>query len=62
MFTGLESPTHLLVILVIILLFFGGNRIPELAKGLGAGMRDFRKGVEGGDEAREKQKDEEPES
>ncbi len=62
MFTGLESPSHLLVILVVVLLFFGGKRIPELAKGLGVGMREFRKGVEGGDEAQENQKDEEPKS
>ncbi len=49
MFTGLESPTHLLIIFVVILLFFGGKRIPELAKGLGTGMREFRKGLQQGD-------------
>ena len=37
MFTGLESPTHLLIILMVILLFFGGKRILELAKGLEEG-------------------------
>jgi sec-independent protein translocase protein TatA len=59
MFTGLESPTHLLIILLVILLFFGGKRIPELAKGLGKGMREFRKGIEeGNDEEREKGKGE----
>ena len=50
MFTGLESPTHLLIVLVIILLLFGGKRIPELAKGLGTGIREFRKGVSGSHE------------
>jgi sec-independent protein translocase protein TatA len=45
MFSGLESPTHLLIVLVIILLLFGAKRIPELAKGLGMGLREFRKGV-----------------
>jgi sec-independent protein translocase protein TatA len=55
MFTGLESPTHLLIILVVILLFFGGKRIPELAKGLGKGMRDFRKGLEEGNESRDEE-------
>jgi TatA/E family protein of Tat protein translocase len=34
-FTGLESPTRLLIILVVILLFFGGKRIPAFARGLG---------------------------
>ena len=55
MFTGLESPTHLLIIFVVILLFFGGKRIPELAKGLGKGMRDFRKGLEEGNETHDEE-------
>ena len=51
MFTGLESPTHLIIALVVVLLLFGSKRIPELAKGLGAGVREFKKGAEGkGDE------------
>ena len=33
MVTGLESPTHLLIILIVVLLFVGGKRILELAKG-----------------------------
>ncbi len=48
MFTGLESPTHLLIIFAVILLFFGGKRIPELARGLGTGMREFRKALQQG--------------
>ena len=47
MFTGLESPTHLIIVLVIVLLLFGSKRIPELAKGLGAGLHEFRKGAQG---------------
>jgi sec-independent protein translocase protein TatA len=58
MFTGLESPTHLLIILVVILLFFGGKRIPELAKGLGKGMREFRQGLEKGAESHDDEKPE----
>jgi sec-independent protein translocase protein TatA len=46
-FTGLESPTHLIIVLAIVLLLFGAKRIPELAKGLGAGIREFKKGAEG---------------
>jgi len=53
MFTGLASPSHLIIVLVIILLLFGAKRIPELAKGLGTGLREFRKGVEGGYEENE---------
>lgn len=50
MFTGLESPTHLIIVLVIVLLLFGSKRIPELARGLGSGVREFKKGAEGADE------------
>ncbi len=46
-FTGLESPIHLIIVLVVVLLFFGAKRVPELAKGLGAGVREFRKGAQG---------------
>jgi len=34
---------ELLIILLIILLFFGAKRIPEIAKGIGKGMREFKK-------------------
>jgi sec-independent protein translocase protein TatA len=37
--------TELLILLVIILLLFGAKRIPELARSLGRGTREFRKGV-----------------
>ncbi len=37
--------TELIVVLVIILLLFGAKRIPELAKGLGSGVREFKKGT-----------------
>ncbi len=37
--------TELLIILTIILLFFGAKRIPELARSLGKGTSEFRKGV-----------------
>ena len=39
MFTGLESPFHLILVLAIVLLLFGAKRIPELAKGLGTGIK-----------------------
>ena len=44
MFTGLESPTHLIIVMLVVLLLFGAKRIPELARGLGAGVREFTKG------------------
>jgi sec-independent protein translocase protein TatA len=49
MFTGLASPSHLIIVLAIILLLFGAKRIPELAKGLGSGIKEFREGVSASD-------------
>jgi sec-independent protein translocase protein TatA len=46
-FTGLESPTHLIIVLLVVLLLFGAKRIPELARSLGAGVRELKKGAEG---------------
>ena len=37
---------ELFILLVIILLFFGASRVPELARSLGKGKREFQKGVE----------------
>jgi sec-independent protein translocase protein TatA len=47
---GSVGPMELLILLTIILLLFGAKRIPELAKGLGTGIRGFRKGTSGQDE------------
>jgi sec-independent protein translocase protein TatA len=40
---------ELLIILFIIFLLFGGKKIPELAKGLGQGIRSFKKALSGDD-------------
>ena len=38
---------ELLIILFVIVLLFGAKRIPELARGLGAGVNEFKKGLQG---------------
>lgn len=38
---------EILVILVVVLLLFGGKKIPELMKGLGQGVREFKDGQKG---------------
>ena len=43
-FMGLGG-TELIVILLVFLLLFGATKIPELAKGLGSGVREFKKAV-----------------
>jgi sec-independent protein translocase protein TatA len=39
---GLLSPTHLVIILVIVLILFGPGKLPELGKGLGKGIKEFK--------------------
>ena len=39
----LFAPNHIVLILLVVLLLFGGKKIPELMKGLGKGMRELKK-------------------
>jgi sec-independent protein translocase protein TatA len=41
---------ELLIIALIIIILFGARRIPEVAKGLGEGIRHFKTGMRGGDD------------
>ena len=41
------GPAELIIVLVIVLLLFGANRLPGLARGLGSAVHEFRKGVSG---------------
>jgi sec-independent protein translocase protein TatA len=52
-FLDLGAP-ELIIILAIVLLLFGGRKLPELSRSLGSSMREIRKGL-GGDEKNEKQ-------
>ncbi len=42
-----DSPMHLLIIAIVILVLFGGRKIPEVMKGLGQGVREFKEGMRG---------------
>ena len=56
------GPMELIIALVVILLLFGAKRIPELARGLGSGVREFKAGTKEGqlEDKKDKQnKDEE---
>jgi sec-independent protein translocase protein TatA len=51
---------ELIIGLVVILLLFGAKRVPELARGLGSGVREFRKGQQEGQvEKKEEEKEDE---
>ena len=45
MFEGLFQPTHLLVILAAAVFLFGPKKLPELGKGIGDGIRNFKESM-----------------
>ncbi|EAH8790764.1 Sec-independent protein translocase subunit TatA/TatB [Campylobacter jejuni] len=47
---GWSSPSHWLIILLIVVLLFGAKKIPELAKGLGKGIKTFKDEMNNADE------------
>ncbi len=44
---GLENPLHIVILLVVVLLVFGAKRLPEMGRGLGQGLREFKASVTG---------------
>ncbi|MDD6054946.1 MAG: twin-arginine translocase TatA/TatE family subunit [Helicobacter sp.] len=59
----MPSVQQLLIVLLIVVLLFGAKKIPELAKGLGSGIKNFKKAVkEEGDEIAENTKIEQDKS
>ena len=49
------SPMHLVLILLVVVLLFGGRKIPELMKGIGQGMKEFKKASRLDDEPEKKE-------
>jgi sec-independent protein translocase protein TatA len=45
---------HWILVLAVVLLLFGGRKLPELMGGVGRGIRSFREGMNGNPEGREK--------
>jgi sec-independent protein translocase protein TatA len=44
---GMDFPIHWLIILLVVVLLFGGKKIPEVMRGLGEGIRSFKSGMHG---------------
>ena len=51
MFSGLESPMHLLVVLIVAVLVLGPKKLPEVGRSLGSGIRQFKDSIEGNEKA-----------
>ena len=49
---------EILIVLVIVVLLFGGKKIPELMKGLGTGIKEFKNAAKGEDQPAATKKDE----
>jgi sec-independent protein translocase protein TatA len=55
---SMPGGTEWLLIAVVVLLLFGGKKIPELMKGLGQGIREFKTGMNGAEEKKPEEKEE----
>ena len=51
---GIIGPQELIVVLVVVVLMFGGTKIPELMKGLGKGIKEFKNASKPEDEESKK--------
>lgn len=47
LFLGNLGTGEIIIIAIVVLLLFGGRKIPELMKGLGKGIKNFKEGVKG---------------
>lgn len=53
------TPGHIFLILAVVLLLFGGKKIPELMKGLGTGVKEFKKAAQEDQQPANSKKEEE---
>lgn len=53
---GMLGPTEIILIVLVILLLFGGRKIPELMRGLGRGIKEFKDGMNSDDSSKDEKK------
>lgn len=53
-FLGITGHWEIILIILVLVILFGGKKIPELFKGLGQGMKEFKKATKNEDEDHEK--------
>jgi sec-independent protein translocase protein TatA len=46
---GLESPWHIAILALVLLLVFGSKRLPEIGRSVGSGMREFKRSITSSD-------------
>ena len=56
MILGVFGPWQVIIILAVVLLLFGGKKIPELMKGLGQGVKEFKDASKGEQDSKEESK------
>ena len=57
-FLGVVGPTQVILIIAIIVLLFGGKKIPELMKGIGTGIKEFKNAAKDEQPANSKKEEE----
>jgi len=55
---GFIGPWQIALIVAIVLLLFGGKKIPQLMRGLGSGVKEFKEGIKEGEDAVKSDKEE----
>ncbi|MFO7754452.1 MAG: twin-arginine translocase TatA/TatE family subunit [Bacteroidales bacterium] len=55
---GMFGPTEIILIVLVVVILFGGRKIPELMKGIGQGMKEFKKATKDEQQEEEKLKEE----
>ena len=54
---GAFGPTEIILIVLVVVILFGGRKIPELMKGVGQGMKEFKKATRDEDPSKEKKEE-----
>ncbi len=49
MLTNLLTPTHVAILMIVLLLIFGPKRLPQTGRALGSGLREFKDAIRGRD-------------
>ncbi len=57
-FLGITGPWQIVLVIVVVILLFGGKKIPELMKGLGSGIKEFKNAAKDDQPANSKKEEE----